>query len=158
MQTTAIKHIVAFTVICALAACTPPLQKNQARITISSFPEGAIISSGTVSGPSPQSMQWTLPGSVGYATATATWISGAKQVVRLQLTGGTNGTYVISRPNAPGVDIDVQYAVRSHQQDDAQNAALLKAFTDGLTGGAQKKEKVSCISNRLGSMVHTECE
>jgi len=153
-----IRRIVLLTVICTVAACASPLQKNQARLKVSAFPEGAIISSGTVSGPSPQSIQWTLPGSIGYANVTATWISGARQLVRLQLVGGTDGAFVISRPNAPGVDKDLQYAVRLRQQDDAQNAALVKALTDGLTGGAQKKDKVSCISNRLGNLTHTECE
>lgn len=152
------KHIPALALICTMTACSTPLQKNQARLKVSSYPEGAIISSGAVSGPSPQSIQWTLPGANGYANITATWPSGARQVVRVPLAGGADGTYVIPRPNAPGLETDNQYASRLRQQDDAQNAALVKAFTDGVTGGAQKKEKVSCISNRLGNIVHTECE
>jgi hypothetical protein len=85
-------------------------------------------------------------------------MSGAKQIVRLSLTGGTDGTYVISRPNVPGLQTDMQYAASLQQHDDAQNAALVKAFTDGFTGGDQKKSKVSCDSTRLGNMVHTECQ
>lgn len=158
-QTISPARIVAiFAILFVTAGCAVPVAKNQARISISSFPEGAVISSGNISGTSPQLIRWTLPGPTGYALVTATWVSGAQRIVRLNLSGGTDGGYVIARPDVPGLQTDLQYAARLHRQNDAQNAELLKAFTDGLNGNGQKKSGVSCDSIRMGTMVHTECK
>lgn len=90
-------------------------------------------------------------------------MSGATRVVRLNLTGGADGTYVISRPNVPGLQTDLQYAMTlqqhnaaMHAADDAANGALVKAFADGLTGG--DKAKVHCVSTRIGTIVDTDCK
>ncbi len=148
------KAIVMIAALLLLNGCATPLRPDEARIAISSNPPGATITSGNGSAPAPQTLVWTVPNGTGTSSPiTATWVSGAKTTVRLNLIAGTEKTYVIQRPNVPGIDADIRWAVHLREQD----AAASRALAEALSSTSKSDKTVRCTSTRIGIMVDTEC-
>ena len=103
-----------------LAGCETTIQPNQTRVVFDSNPPGATISSNNQSyGIAPVARIWTL-NDINRKTfsppITATWASGAKFTVTLNLIPGQNGNFIINRPQGvDGLASDVQWGI-SHQQ------------------------------------------
>ena len=127
-------------VLCTLlGACAAPLKTNQTRITISSNPPGATISNedGSAAAQAPHTMTWTLaPGQTAIASApiVARWVSGATATTRLNLIAGKTQTYTMNRPNLPGLDADIQWAIHLQGQSSNALAGALNSYLEGRYG------------------------
>ena len=150
-----------------LAGCATPLQQNQTRITFSSNPPGATISSGSeLRGVAPFAIIWTLDKFHNNVSGpiTATWVSGATVFVTMRLTAGQEGSYTINRPaGVAGLEQDVQWAIHIEQQKsarDAANGAALAASLQSFSNGLQTYKaptSVNCSSYNIGNTVQTNC-
>lgn len=125
-----------------LGGCgTPSLQSDQIMVTYESMPPGAMIYKGNQAvGTAPQSFIYTLNANTVRGTFQtdqqmgAIWPSGARSFGASINTGIKHSSIVFSRPsNAPGMDIDLSYARRVQQDDDASAALLINSFNAGLT-------------------------
>jgi hypothetical protein len=142
----------------ALASCATPLQPNQTRVVITSNPPGAIISTATV--PAKQSqleLLWTLKQTTAVSEPiTATWVSGAKASVKLNLVAGKEQTYVIQRPaNVPGVDLDVKWAIHLGEVQALENA--VQNAPPPPPPVQNNPQSVYCNSTKMGNTVTTNC-
>lgn len=138
------------------SGCATPLQPNQTKITISSNPPGATISNenNSVSDVEPLDLVWTL--APGKSTAisglvTARWVSGATAQVKLSLTAGKSQTYTINRPNVPGIDADIKWAIHLKEQNKGSGlAGALDSYYEGRYGkksGQNDRLKADCSPN-----------
>jgi hypothetical protein len=114
-----------------LVACSTPLRNDQARTIINSNPPGATISTHGASKAAPVEWIWKLSGSQPETRiVTATWVSGASASTKINLAPGQERSYTIQRPNVPGLEIDVHWAMRQQQRQDALNAETAQALGD----------------------------
>lgn len=159
-----------YLVVLLLAGCAS-IGRDQNQITFDSNPPGATISSGNETwGVAPQTRIWTL--AKGQRTAvsapiTATWISGAKSTITMNLQAGQEGAYTIIRPQGvAGLEIDVQWAMHLQQQETAKqasdNALLMMYMQQQNTAAAarttpQPSPMINCTSRAIGSTVNTNC-
>ncbi len=149
-------------------ACGLPLQPNQTQATITSNPPGATISGTDFSGTAPQILIYTL--NKGQATASApitvTWVSGATTTRELKLVAGKSLNYVIQRPDVPGIDTDVKWAIHLQEKKASDDAVfyggLAKAaenFNDAMKK-ANSNQPTHCKStyNPYTKTVDTNCD
>jgi len=98
---------------------------------------------------------WTLkqPTTVS-SPVTATWVSGAKASVQLNLVAGTEQTFVIQRPaNVPGLDLDVKWAIHLGEVKALENA-VQNAPPPPVPNNPQP---TYCNSTKTGNTVTTNC-
>jgi hypothetical protein len=105
-----------------LSGCASPVQQRQIRVSVDSFPAGAVLTVlGTnLSGPAPQTWTWNLkPDSpAGTIPIMARWVSGATATKNVTIGAGRESAVLIQRPSAPGPDADVQWAIATQQRAD----------------------------------------
>lgn len=118
-------------IILFLTACSTPLRQDQARTIINSNPPGATISTYGASKAAPVEWTWKLSGiQPETRIVTATWVSGASSSAKIDLAPGQERSYTIQRPNIPGIEIDVHWAMQQQQRQDALNAGTAQAVGD----------------------------
>lgn len=132
-----------------LVSCAAPLRQDQAKLTVSSNPPGATLTTGSLSGIAPQT--WIVNNIAGSTTTTApiraTWVSGATTTVSVTVARGQAQAFTIQRPsNAPGIDADIRWAVHLQQKDDAESAAAMSLIRG-----------VNCTSTTIGITTTTNC-
>lgn len=123
-----------------LSGCGTPLQSNQIMVTYESMPPGAMIYKGNQAiGTAPQSMIYTINSNTVRGIFQtdqqmgAVWPSGARSFGASINTGIQHSSIVFSRPpEAPGMDIDLNYARRLQTDDDAGAALMINSFNAGL--------------------------
>lgn len=153
--------------ILILAGCAAPLRPDQGGATITSNPPGAALTTRWTSGVAPQ--EWTF-GNSGYAAVfgvdvTATWVSGAKSVTTIYLTKGERRNYTIQRPNVPGIDTDVRWAIAAQQNEQVNQqvwAAALHSYNEDKAAAIKSKNApkqfIDCTSTKVGpTTVNTSC-
>lgn len=137
-------RIFIFAIVCmVLAGCVAP---NQTSITFYSSPPGATISTETRNfGTAPAEVIWTLPGPGARAVSepvTATWMSGARASIRINLVAGQEGAYTFERPaGVAGLESDVQWAIHLQQQ---------KAASQNSYSGSQNSSE-ACLYTGYGT-------
>lgn len=118
---------------CAVLTGCASVAPNQNRITFDSNPPGATISdsSGTW-GVAPQIRIWTLNSPTAVSNPiVATWVSGAKASIKLNLTAGKDGSWIFQRPQgAPGLDQDVRWAMHIEQQKSREQAETNQMYRE----------------------------
>lgn len=113
--------------ISLLTGCATQPQPNQVLATINSNPPGATISGRDFSGISPQRRLYTLQPGQSRAQSDAisvTWVSGASTTTKLNLIAGQTSTYVIQRPNVPGANADIQWAINLQNQQNSNDEQM----------------------------------
>jgi hypothetical protein len=148
---------VLFFCVLALAGCATPLQPNQTQLTFLSEPPGAMFYEGeTAWGVAPQVRIYTsYNGTTKTNAVTAIWSSGARKTMTFNFTLGEKQIATFSRPpNAPGLNIDLAFAERLRQGDEASRAAGSAAIADVIRASQQKKDPVitNCINLRGGGV------
>lgn len=141
-----------------LSGCSSAPSRDEARLHVGSYPEGAMITVPGASGKAPAAWTWTLPkGQLQISQlVTARWVSGATASQRVNLAGGSDYEIVISRPNVPGAEIDSRYAIEQQRQSD-QSALEFSNALNSAVQSAAPKPTVNCTSTRLGNTVDTSC-
>lgn len=149
------------------------LGTNQARLTLKSNPPGATISGvdyENFSGKEPVTRGLQLRNvTAGQRTETvgpytATWVSGATVTTNLSLTLGIEQEHTFQRPNVPGLQQDVQWAMhlqnKAAQSDDGL-AEFLGAAAIGYSLGnraappPQRAKQCSGVVDRDGFVTGT---
>lgn len=160
----------------AIAVAVASGCSTQTTLTIYTSPPGGYVSesgSGRVVGISPVYFGYdhaifdknrNADGCFVVLGPTVTWASGATQTVpQVELCGSKFSDYsvTVARPaGAPGLDVDLQFAVQVQQlqaqqqeADAAQNAYLLQLYNSSAS------QKVNCTSRKgLGDTVYTTCK
>lgn len=116
-----------------LGGCATPLKPNETGVTIVSFPRGATISAQNCNGIGTVDCIYTLPAGQHSGVSppvTVRWVSGATASATLTLVAGTRTTYTIRRPNVPGADADIQWAIHLDQQDAALRAQTAQSIAN----------------------------
>ena len=154
-----------FLLVLAIAGCAT-LGPNQARVTINSSPPGATISGNGFSEAAP--VEKTCTAGAGQtsckAQVTATWVSGATTTQVINATVGQYQQFTLTRPNAPGLQQDLQWAMQlQNQKAQAQrdsNQAIQnfvqqqQAQTDALNRAARQNAPVQTNCTRNGNQVN----
>jgi len=157
-----------FNVVCvalALTSCSAPLKQNQTEFKIDSFPAGASISAGTVTGTAPVSWIYTSNSERKTVPFTATWPSGAKVSLNIIVSPGRQVSYTFQRPiNAPGLSTDIQWANYLQKRNEAEQqpiADALRSFNEdnAKRNASQRISKpIDCTSTKSGSnTISTTC-
>ncbi len=170
-----LKKIVTLVLASSIVGCSTP----GVRVTVTSEPDGAYITSGgPASGIVPVVAFWEMEslerssrdseGCLLLKGFTASWASGAvTEVPTLRHCGTTNGdfTFVMSRNmNSPGLDKDLQFAlqvqaVRAQKaQADASQAAAFAAMWSAAKVGQTTQSSINCSSYNSGHTIQTHCQ
>lgn len=113
-----------FVVLVLMTGCA--VDKNKAVVFIRSSPPGATISDYHSSDRAPVILRWDISEMDKTSKSrpiTATWISGASTTVNLNIRFGERQEYTISRPNAPGLEQDIQWAIQLQEAANARSQA-----------------------------------
>lgn len=158
---------------CGLCLVAAVSEANDVKVKLVSLPEGASVfttqpdGSEKLWGTGPVTLQWKVPNKWKECFTTEAvkvrWISG----VEASVTGlnvcpqtGKNQQFVFQRPvDAPGVELDVQYAVALMQSATAAAAAAEQARAArraALLALVPPRQKI-CTSNIVGTQVFTYC-
>lgn len=151
-----------------VGACASPLKPNQTRVEFLTQPPGATISTGSqVWGVAP--VQLDLPVNAGLSVPiTATWVSGAKKTITLNLRAGQVASFTFNRPQGvAGLDSDIRWAMHLQQQKNDSSDALGAGMSNlgqalGNRGNNSNNNKlfgpsVNCTSRAVGDTVSTSC-
>lgn len=164
--------VLAFILLATLGACAPP----GIRLTVTSSPDGAYITSGNpaVSGIVPvtafyakQSLKPDDKGCFQLQGFTARWASGAvTEVPVLKHCAEPDGNYTFDMSrnmNAPDLDKDLQFSLQvqalraQSAQTEASQAASLAALWSASAVSQKVYNPVQCSSYTIGNTIQTTC-
>lgn len=163
----------ALALVATVTGCATP----GIRVTVTSSPDGAYVTSGNgvVSGIVPvvgfwekQSLKPDAKGCFQLQGFTARWASGAvTEVPVIQHCGESDGNYTFNMSrnmNAPGFDKDMQFALQvqavraQRAQAEASESAALAALWSASTAAQKAQRPVQCSSYTSGSTIQTRCQ
>ena len=170
-----IDKLFALALIVTVTSCATP----GIRLTVTSSPDGAYITSGgPVSGIVPVVAFWEMQslekssrdarGCFQLKGFTATWASGAvTEVPVVRVCGEADGDYnfVISRDmNRPNLEKDLQFALQvqavraQNAQAEASQAAAFAAMWSAAKVGQPTQRPVHCSTYNSGTTIQTNCQ
>jgi hypothetical protein len=143
---------------------------NDVKVTVKSFPEGATVFTVQPNGMerpwggSPVRLKWQLPRKWTQCIMTESvkvkWVSGVEATVSgLEVCpqNGKNQEYTFQRPkDAPGVEVDVQYAIAVMQSAATAAAAAAESYSVPYFPAPPPRQKI-CTSNIVGNQIFTYC-
>lgn len=142
-------------------------EANDVKLTLKSLPEGATVftilpdGSEKMWGTAPVRLKWQVPRRWAECITTESikvrWISGVEATVSgvdLCPRVGKNQEFVFQRPaEAPGVELDVQYAIALMRSAATAAAARARSYVPYVP---PPREKI-CTSNIIGNQIFTYC-
>lgn len=156
-----------------LAGCAT----NQVRVTYYSDPNGAAFYEGQRAlGYTPFTLIYPISpqdrerGYVSLSPTKVVWVSGASGTVQSQiaeLSKGANFHFVFIRPDVPGRDVDMNFAVQLErnrilqEQANAQRDQAFWQMYNAVFNQYQKStptyNRTNCTSNVIGNSIYTTC-
>jgi len=141
------------------------------KVTYVSDPPGAAVYQGSqLFGYAPVTLEYQVTeedkraGTMRLQGTRVKWASGATAGIEVLTADirllGMNQQFTFERPEVPGRDIDMRFALdleRLNMQKQQARAQANQAFLEAMRRSAPPQQQVTCTSTAMGNMVTTNC-